>query len=362
MSITGLLKRKTGFYMRSFRIESTEIDDNTLPFVIAEIGHNHQGKLDKALELIQAAAQSGVSAVKFQKRSNAELYTPEAFNEPYNSENSFGKSYGLHREALELGYSDYIQCKNASEKFQVLFFATPFDFQSVDFLLEVGVPAFKIASGDLSNHPLISYMASTGKPLILSTGGSNLEMIHEAVEVVQHYHNNLAILQCTASYPANYDELNLRVISTLRDEFPNNVIGYSGHDNGIAMSLVAYMLGARIIEKHFTLNRSLKGTDHAFSLEPQGMSKLVRDFKRTKLALGDGNKRILESELAPIRKMSKAIVAARNLPSGHLLTVDDLSFRSPGNGLPPSHLSKVIGRTVNRTVLEYELIRYEDLD
>jgi N-acetylneuraminate synthase/sialic acid synthase len=169
-------------------------------------------------------------------------------------------------------------------------------------------------------------------------------------------HNEFAILQCTASYPAKYEQLNLKVITRLMELYPENIIGYSGHDNGIAMALVAYTLGARIIEKHFTLNRTLKGTDHVFSLEPQGMHKMVRDLNRAALAIGDGKKIIYNEEIAPIAKMGKMIVAARDLPAGHRITLQDIEYRSPFNGLPPSDTSKVIG-----TVLKIEVRQFTPL-
>lgn len=345
--------------MSSLLIDNTLINDDQPPYVIAEIGHNHQGKLETALALIRAAADAGVSAVKFQKRDNRNLYTPEAFNRSYDSENSFGKTYGEHRENLEFGYDQYRICLEEAKKCQVSFFATAFDFNSADFLSQFDMPAYKIASGDLQNLPLLSYIASYNKPIIFSTGGGNLEMIDGAVRAIRKFHNNFAILQCTASYPAEFDTLNLRVIETLRKRYPENVIGFSGHDNGIAMSVVAYTLGARIIEKHFTLNRAMKGTDHAFSLEPVGMKKLVRDLNRARLGMGSPIKEPHLSEIEPIRKMGKMIVASRDLPANHKLKVGDLEFRSPAEGLPPSMLEFVVGKVLSTEVRQYSPILSE---
>ena len=347
--------------MREIVLGNQTVNDDSPPFVIAEIGHNHQGNLENALSLIRAAAESGASAAKFQKRSNKKLFTPALFNEVYNSENSFGATYGMHREALEFNENQYKACIDEAAKHGLNFFATAFDFESADFLNALNMPIFKMASGDLQNLPLLKYVASFNKPMIISTGGANFEMIENAVNTIRSKHNELAVLQCTASYPAKFEKLNLNVIPRLREKFPENVIGFSGHDNGIAMSLVAYTLGARVIEKHFTLNRALKGTDHAFSLEPQGMKKLIRDLQRANLALGDGNKVIYEEEKAPLRKMGKMIVAARDLPEGHLLTVDDVEFRSPCEGLPPSFLKDVVGKTLKVMVPEYFPITMENL-
>ena len=348
--------------LRELLVDGQSFNDDSDPFVIAEIGHNHQGNLNQAIELIRSAAKAGASAAKFQKRANKTLFTPSAFNQPYNSENAFGETYGLHREFLEFGESEYRTCMLEARKSGITFFATAFDFSSADFLQHLGVSLYKIASGDLQNTPLLKYVAKFNKPMIISTGGATIEMIDLAVKAIRESHNNFAILQCTASYPASFDQLNLRVISTLRDRYPENVIGYSGHDNGISMALVAYVLGARVIEKHFTLNRSLKGTDHSFSLEPAGLTKMVRDLKRAKLALGDGIKKIYDNEILPINKMSKMIVANKSLGIGHQLATEDVEFRSPGGGLPPSSLENILGRRLKVYLHEYEPIRLEDLE
>jgi sialic acid synthase len=330
--------------MRVFDLGFTQISDDSKPFLIAEIGHNHQGKLDIALEMIRAAANAGVNAVKLQKRDNKDLFTSKAFNSHYNSENAFGSTYGLHREALEFGKEEYLECVKVAKDNNVVFFATPFDFRSVEFLLDLEVPLFKIASGDLLNHPLLKFVAQTERPMIVSTGGAEIEQVLSAVEVLENANANFALLQCTAGYPPKYDELNLRVIQTYRDLFPGRVIGYSGHDNGIAMPLAAYVLGARIIEKHFTLDRTMKGTDHAFSLEPQGMKKLVRDLDRAHKAMGDGVKKRYASENAPLIKMGKMIVAKVPIEIGTLITLDHLEFRSPAEGLSPDKADSIIGK------------------
>jgi sialic acid synthase len=347
--------------MRQLTIGDYKIQDDSPAYVIAEIGHNHQGNLELAFEMIIAASQAGASAVKFQKRDNKKLYTPKAYNAEYNSENAFGKTYGEHRDFLEFSVEDYNKCIKLAKNLNVTFFATPFDFNSADFLNDLGSPIFKIASGDLQNIPLLEYISKFQKPMIISTGGANFEMIERAVTAIRKNHNNFAILQCTASYPAKFEQLNLRVISKLREIYSENIIGYSGHDNGIAMSTVAYTLGARIIEKHFTLNRTLKGTDHAFSLEPQGMQKLVRDLDRTRVALGDGDKQIYESELLPIKKMGKMIVSTRKIEVGHILTFADLEFRSPADGLPPYMYTEIIGKKVVNQIEMYEPINFNHL-
>src|SRR5690606_9130322 len=265
-------------------------------YVIAEIGHNHQGDLEKCKQLFKAAAECGAQAVKLQKRDNRALFTREMYDSPYNSENAYAESYGLHREALEFGRDEYLELKRYAKELGVTFFSTAFDHKSADFLAELDMPAYKIASGDLTNIPLIKYVAEIGKPVVLSTGGGTMEDAQRAYEAIMPINPNVCIMQCTSGYPPEWSELNLRVIETFRQSFPDIVIGFSAHDNGIAMPLVAYMLGARMIEKHFTLNRAWKGTDQAFSLEPAGLRKMIRDLERTQIALGHGKKQSYPSQ------------------------------------------------------------------
>jgi sialic acid synthase len=224
------------------------------------------------------------------------------------------------------------------------------------------MPAYKSPSGDLTNTPLLRVVAEIGKPMIVSTGGGTLDDVRRAYETVAEVNPQVGILQCTAGYPAEWEQLDLNVIATYRDCFPSATVGFSSHDNGIAMPVAAYVLGARVVEKHFTLNRAMKGTDHAFSLEPQGLRKMVRDLKRARLALGDGTKTMYQSEAAPIVKMGKKIVAARDLPAGHVLTRDDLALKSPGDGLPPYELDRLVGRTLRHPVVEEMSMTFELLE
>lgn len=345
----------------TLRIGAHEIGDSTPCYVIAEIGHNHQGSVEKAREMFREAKLAGAHAVKLQKRDNRGLYTRAAYNKPYDNENSFGATYGEHREFLEFGVKEYTQLQAYAKELGIDFFSTAFDLASADFLESLDVPAYKIASGDLKSTPLLTHVAKFGKPMIVSTGGATLEDVKRAYDTIMPINPHLAILQCTAGYPAAFEELDLRVISTYREHFSKAVIGFSSHDNGIAMPVAAYMLGARVVEKHFTLNRAMKGTDHAFSLEPVGLRKLVRDLDRTFKAMGNGQKKIYESERAPIIKMGKSLVIARDLPVGHVLTADDVVMKSPGGGIPPYDFDKVLGRVTLKPLFEDEFLSYEVL-
>jgi N-acetylneuraminate synthase/sialic acid synthase len=342
--------------MSSFKINGHTLGDDADMYVIAEIGHNHQGNVEKCKELFRAAKAAGAHAVKLQKRDNRALFTREAYDKPYDNPNSFGETYGAHREFLEFGWDEYVELKRFAGELGVDFFSTAFDMPSADFLAKVDVPAFKIASGDLKSIPLLKHVASLGKPMFVSTGGATMDDVRRAYEAIVPINPQLCLMQCTAGYPPEWNELNLRVIETFKREFPRAVIGFSSHDNGIAMSIAAYMLGARAIEKHFTLNRASKGTDHAFSLEPIGLTKMVRDLRRLRVALGDGNKRTYDSEKLPLTKMGKSLYAARALAKGHLLKSSDIVMKSPGGGLPPYELERLVGKRLAVDVREEQAL------
>jgi sialic acid synthase len=348
---------------RSISIDGVEITDASPCYVIAEVGHNHQGDLTQAKRLISAAKECGVNAVKLQKRSNRTLYTRDFYEQPYENELSFGRTYGEHREALEFGADEYRALLDHARDVGVTLFATPFDTESADMLAELGVPAFKFASGDLRNTPLQRHVAAFGKPMLLSTGGATMSDVERAVDTILPINPQLGILQCTAAYPASVEDLNLNVITTFRERFPHLVIGLSDHQNGIAMAVVAVMLGARVIEKHFTLDHALKGRDHAFSLMPEGMRRLVRDVHRIPAALGDPVKRPLPIEADPLEKMGKKLVAARDLELGHVLNTDDIAIKSPADGgLPPYELDRLVGRRLRRPIAFEDFVTFDDVE
>ena len=208
---------------------------------------------------------------------------------------------------------------------------------------------------------LIAHVARFGKPVIVSTGGAAMEDVQRVYDAIMPINPQLCLLQCTASYPAEPEDMNLRVITTFRERYPDVVAGLSDHQNGIAMADVAYILGARVIEKHFTLNRASKGTDHAYSLEAVGMRKLVRDLHRVRVALGTGVKQALPIERKPLYKMGKKLVAAQCLPAGHVLTAKDVAIKSPSDGLAPFHLPAVLGKALRRELQEDDAILFDDL-
>ncbi|MEW1698039.1 N-acetylneuraminate synthase family protein [Streptomyces sp. NPDC093249] len=347
--------------MRALTVNERIVSDDTDAYVIAEIGHNHEGDLDKAEELVRQAAAAGASAVKLQKRDNRSLYTREMYDSPYTGRNSFGPTYGAHREFLEFGTREYTHLQQLSAELGVDFFATAFDFASVDFLAELGVPAIKIASGDIRNTPLLAYAAKAGKPLIVSTGGADMESVRRACGTVLPINPDLALLQCTATYPAEPEELNLAVLGTYRAEFPDTVIGFSGHDLGPWAAWTAYALGARVVEKHVTLDRTRPGSDHKFSLEQADMAELVDGLRRVRRSLGGPDKRVLERERPAMGKMGKKLVTHRDLPAGHRLTLEDVAIKSPGDGLTPDRLADVVGRLLGRPLAADADITLDDL-
>jgi sialic acid synthase len=348
---------------RRLNIDGFDIHDGSDCYVVAEIGHNHQGSVEQAKAMLTMAKDCGANAVKVQKRSNRTLYTREFFEQPYDNEFSFGPTYGEHREALELDRDAYVELQRYAREIGITFFATPFDVESADFLAELDIPAYKLASADLANTPLLRHVASFGKPMLISTGGATMEDVDRAVVAVRPLNDQLCILQCTAAYPCETEDLNLGVVTALRERYPDYVIGLSDHQNGISMALVAYMLGARVIEKHFTLNHAWKGTDHAFSLMPEGLRKLVRDLRRIPEAIGDGVKRPLPVEEKPLEKMGKKLVAARDLDLGHVLTTADVAIKSPaGGGLPPYELDRLVGRRLRRPVAFEDFLTFDDVE
>ena len=342
--------------MAEVNLNGTVVGDNHPAYIISEIGHNHQGDIEKALDLVDIAARVGANAVKTQKRSNKDLYTKEFYNSPYNSENAYGATYGEHREALELGHHEYKEIQSYAASRGLEFFATAFDIPSVDFLEKVGVPFYKVASGSVTNLELLRYIARTGKPVIMSFGGCSWEDIQRAVDAVAPINSQLVLLHCVASYPAPVEYLNLPRIEDLAVAFPEFVIGFSDHQDGISAGPVAFTLGARVFEKHLTFSHSAKGTDHAFSLEEEGLRQYIKSIGRARLALKEWEQP-LEIEKKPIYKMRQSIYAARYLPSGTWLRERDMVLQTPENGVAAWWYEFLVGRVLKEDVKEGEPIR-----
>jgi len=350
--------------MRELIIDNHVINEHSDAFVIAEIGSNHGGNVDTCKEMFKAAKECNCSAVKLQKRNNRKLFTKALYNMPYENENSYGKTYGEHREALEFGREEYVVLQKYARDLGILFFATAFDIDSANFLHALDMPAYKIASWDCLNIPLIRHIAQFKKPMIISTGGMTMEDVKRAAANIPP-DVPVSFLHCTSVYyngGMQPEEANLKAIWKMMDTFPDLVIGYSDHHSGIVLSEVAYVMGARIIEKHFTLNHAWKGTDQAFSLEPEGMRKLCRDLKRIHVAMGEETKRKLKREEIVFNKMGNAIHPARTIPKGKKIEPDDICIKAPNNGLMPYEYENVIGKIAINELSTSDVLKEEDLE
>lgn len=274
-------------------IAGRKIGDCYPCYVIVEVGINHNGSLDIARQLIEAAAINGCDAVKFQKRTVPLVYSQEELQRP--RESPFGVTNGDLKEGLEFSRHEYEAINALCEENNIAWFASAWDYVSVDFLEEMHVPCHKIASAMLTDLDWLAYVCDTNKPIILSTGMSTLEQIDAAMELVLEHGNECLLMHCVATYPARDEHLNLRCMKTLRDRYAVDV-GYSGHERGLATSLAAVALGAVAVERHVTLDRSMWGSDQAASIEPQALYRLVRDIRAIESAMGDGVKRVLPEE------------------------------------------------------------------
>ena len=339
-----------------FEAKSNEV------FVIAEVGQNHQGQLDKARDYIRIFAAEGADAVKFQTRNNKALFSKEAYDAPYTSENAFAPTYGAHREHLELKPEWLPVLKEDCLKYGVKFMSTPFDEASLDLLMDVDVDVMKIASFDLGNLPFINRIAKTGKPVVMSIGGGKADQIRASVELLLKYHQDVAILHCVSEYPCEFDRLGLDNIHNLISEFPDCLIGSSDHFNGTLSGPIAYMKGARVFEKHVTLNRAWTGTDHSFALEPEGFRKFVRDIKRVPHMLPPKPADDLGNEFV-FKKLGKSLVAYTDIKEGALISIDDLSGKIfSSQFIPVRESNKLIGRVAKVNISKGQQISYDDLE
>lgn len=318
-------------------------------YIVAEIGQNHNGCMETARKLIDAAAYAGADAVKFCKRDLASELTAEAFHQPYNNPHSYGRTYGEHRRALELSREQHAELSDYAASCGVTYFSTACDARSVEDLELIEVPFYKVASRDLTNLPLLECIAATGKPVVLSCGMDGLDAIEQALNVIRRSGSPVVLLQCTSSYPTDPADVNLRVIPALRQQFGIH-IGYSDHTLGGAVALGAVALGAVMIEKHITLDRNQRGRDHACSLTPVELKQFVADIRTIEAALGDGIKRVPESVAAAKARLGRSLVARCQIPRGMRVTEDMLCLKSAGKGLPWQQRQLLLGRVARRDI------------
>jgi len=346
---------------RTIRIGRRLVGDGQPCFVIAEGGVNHNGNPRLAQELVRIAADCQADAVKFQKRTIHELLTRAALEKPYVNPNSMGATYGEHRLRLELAESDWYRLRDLATSLGLEFMGSAWDRGSADLLDALDTPAIKTPSAVLTDLDLLEYIARKGRPMIVSTGMSTIQEVDQAVERIVRYTEQLILLQCTSAYPSEFTDINLRVMDTLSQRY-GVLVGYSGHERGIAVSAAAATLGACVVERHFTKDRTLPGPDHAASLEPVGLEKLVRDIRHIEVAMGSPDKRVADAEL-PVRvRLGKSVVAARHIPAGATLTAEMLTSKSPGDGISANHLTELIGRVAAVEVLEDTLLPVDALN
>lgn len=312
-------------------------------FIVAEIGLNHNGDVELAKRLINRAKECGVDAVKFQKRSIDRILTKETLDMPYDVWYAYGKTYGEHRRALELSEQEFRELKHYADNNDIIFFSSAWDEESADFLETLDVSLYKITSADVINLPLIEHLANKRKPVFLSTGMSDLADVAEAVVTISKSNNELVLLHCVSTYPSQFGEINLKVMETLRQEF-NCLVGYSGHELGIAVSEAAAALGACVVERHFTLDRTMKGPDHAASIEPPGLFRLVRDIRAIEKAMGSGIKTLQGKEEVIRAKLAKSVAAVVDIPKGAVIAGEMLTTKGPNSGLPPKYISILPGK------------------
>ncbi|GBE39914.1 N,N'-diacetyllegionaminic acid synthase [bacterium BMS3Bbin08] len=329
-------------------------------FIIAEAGVNHNGSIEIAKKLIDAAVDARADAVKFQTFKTELLISSHAKKSEYQKKSTPKKeSLYVMLKRLELSFEQHKGLNAYAKEKGIIFLSTPFDNESVDLLNKLRIPLFKISSGDITNLPFLKYIAKKNKPIILSTGRSTIKEVREAVNTISRAGNGqITLLHCVSNYPASYKDLNLRAIQTLKKSFKIPV-GFSDHSLGIEASIAAVAMGASVIEKHITLDRNMKGPDHKASLEPHELKALVSAVRNVESAIGHGLKEPAKSELKDIKKVRKGLFSRVYIPKGSKLKQEMLVIKRPAAGVEPKHLNKIIGRTVLRNIKEDSPIKWE---
>lgn len=326
-------------------------------FIIAEAGVNHNGSIEIAKRLIEEAAKAGANAVKFQSFRAEKLVTKNAQKASYQKETT-GNDEGQYEmiKRLELDYHKHEELMDYAKEKGILFLSSPFDLESIDLLERLGLEIFKIPSGEITNYPYLVKIASLRKKIILSTGMANLSEIEDALEVLQkHGAKDITVLHCNTEYPTPMEDVNLSAMLTIRDAFKVPV-GYSDHTEGIEIPIAAVAIGAKVIEKHFTLDKLMDGPDHRASLEPKELQAMVAAIRNIEQAMGNGKKTPSDSEKKNKAVVRKSIVAARDIREGELLTEENLTVKRPAGGLSPMRWREVLSQVAKRDFLEDEMI------
>ena len=346
-------------YKNKIKIENKLVGIGEPCYIISEIGINHNGKVDLAKKLIDAAVECGVDAVKFQKRSLDDLYKDDVLNDPNIDSQGLEILLDVLQE-VEFSESEYEEIIHYCRKKNITFLCTPWDTPSVDFLEKFDVPAYKIASADMTNFPLIQYIGKTGKPLIVSTGMSTLEEIEKTVIFIKKQNIPFVLLHCNSTYPAPVELLNLNLIPLLRTKF-DVPIGYSGHEPGIISSLTAANMESVIIERHITLDRTMEGIDQAASLEPAEFANLVKYIRESEKARGTAVKKMTRGEILQREVLAKSIVCASDINEGDSFSEKNIEIKGPAKGLSPQYYYEILGKKSTRSIKRGQYLLSIDL-
>lgn len=328
-------------------------------FIVAEIGINHNGSLDLAKKLIDASVDAGADCVKFQKRNLEDIYQKELLDNPNLGEQAFQYALPILKES-ELTDEDYREIVEYCRQKGIIFSCSPWDKKSVDFLETLDIPFYKIASPELTNVELIKYVASKGKPIILSTGIYQLEEIRITVDILKNMNAEFILLHCNSTYPAPSTEINLKFMETLKKEF-NIPVGYSGHERGTVISVAASAMGACVIERHITLDKSMAGPDHKASLELDEFRKMIQDIRLVEEAQGSGKKHFTRGEIFTKDLLGKSLLAGKDIKKGDILKREDIVVKSPGKGLSPQRIDELIGKVAGRDVKKEDYFVEDDI-
>lgn len=346
--------------IKFIKIKNKVINDNHPAFVIAEIGLNHNGKIGLAKKLIKTAKEAGADAVKFQKRDLKSLYKKDIYKNPNKDSHSTGYLFDIFKR-FELNENQFIELKKFCKKLDIIFFASAFDCKSVAFLHRIKVPVYKVPSADLTNIPLLAQIVEYNKPIILSTGMSELKEIDFSTKFLKDRKAKFCLLHCVSAYPTAFKNVNLKMIRVLKKRYQVPV-GYSGHERGIIVPIAAIALGANIIEKHFTLNRSWEGPDHNISLTPAGFRKMVDRIRAIELALGTGKKTISRGEVLTREVFAKSLIAKTSIKKGQKITYGMIDVKCPGKGLSPQRIDLLVGKKTNRDLKKDDYFIESDLE
>lgn len=362
MNIKEKIKRILKGLPRKVKIGNQYVGPDEPVFVIAEVGINHNGDIKIAKKLIDAAAKAGADAVKFQKRTTTEILTKEGLEKPYTSPHAFAPTYGEHRDKLEFGEKEYRELKDYADEKKILFFASVWDHSSTDFLDQFDIGAYKIPSADVTNLPLLEYVAKKDKPVLLSTGMSSLDEVDNAVAAVLAHNPRLILFHCLSLYPSPENMINMSFMQILKKRFSPLPFGYSGHEIDMLPTIVAVAQGAQIVERHFTLDKKMKGSDHSGSLEPDQFKELVDSIRRIEIINGVADK-ILYDELIPLReKLAKSVATKVAIPKGAVITKEMLTVKGPGSGIRPGKMGDLVGKIAKEDMDEDIIIPKEALD